>query len=274
MSRLHEILTPGKPLIAAHRGVSGGNIPLNTEAAFQAALLQGAEIIELDVTQCADGELFIFHPGMEKPHLGLPESDCLKHMHSAEVRRLRYLNHDGTATPWGLMTLREALGMLRDKCVVNIDKFQRYPADIARVVREMGMQDQVLVKTDVWEGHFRAVEEVAADLPYIAIVRERDEVSEHLRKRPMRYLGAEVLFSGDDSPVAVPAYTEWMHRNHLLTWVNAIVYDSRTLLTGVHTDDTAITGNPDLGWGWLIDRGFDIIQTDWVAQLRAYRDAR
>lgn len=274
MSRLVEMLTPGQPLIAAHRGISGGNIPPNTEPAFRAALLQGAEIIELDVTQCADGELFIFHPGMEKPHLGLDTPDAIKYMSSAEVRRLRYINHDGTPTPWGLMTLREALELLRDKCVVNIDKFQRYPGDIAYLVRQMRMQDQVLVKTDVWEGHFRAVEEVAPDIPYIAIVRERDEVSEHLRKRNMRYLGAEVLFTQDNSLVAVPEYTEWMHQNHLLTWVNAIVYDSRAVLTAGHSDDRAIAGDPDGGWGWLIDRGFDIIQTDWVTQLRAYMRAR
>ena len=50
------------PLIAAHRGVCGGNIPGNTLEAFEAALAQGAGVIELDVSQSADGELFVFHP--------------------------------------------------------------------------------------------------------------------------------------------------------------------------------------------------------------------
>ena len=56
-------------LIVAHRGVSGGNIPCNTLAAYEVALRQGADMIEIDVEMSADGKLFIFHPGMEPAHL-------------------------------------------------------------------------------------------------------------------------------------------------------------------------------------------------------------
>ena len=48
-------------LIAAHRGVSGGIISFNTRKAFDAALCQGADILETDITASGDGELFIFH---------------------------------------------------------------------------------------------------------------------------------------------------------------------------------------------------------------------
>lgn len=52
-------------LIAAHRGVSGGNIPCNTLAAFDVALRQGADIIECDIAKSTDGKVFVFHPGTE-----------------------------------------------------------------------------------------------------------------------------------------------------------------------------------------------------------------
>lgn len=272
MSKLFELISQGKPLIAAHRGMSGGNIPPNTAPAFLAALAQGAEIIELDVTKSADGELFIFHPGMEKHHLGFDRS--IKTMEAGEIRRLRYINHDGTPTDHGLITLREALELLRDKCVINIDKFERYPALVAPLVRDMGMQDQVLVKSAAAEERFRAVEEAAPDLPYIAIVRERDDVTDMLRSRSIRYLGTEVIFSDDASPLATSAYTAAMHDKGLITWVNAIVYDKDTILCGGHSDDVSIVGRPDHGWGWLIERGYDIIQTDWISQLRDYRSHR
>ena len=45
-------------------------------------------------------------------------------------------------------------------------------------------------------------------------------------------------------------------------------------LAGGHSDDASLTGDPDAGWGWLMDRGFDIIQTDWPGMLRQYMDAR
>ena len=36
----------------------------------------------------------------------------------------------------------------------------------------------------------------------------------------------------------------------------------------------AMPGRMDEGWGWLIDRQFDIIQTDWPLQLRDYMARR
>ncbi|MEQ7124313.1 glycerophosphodiester phosphodiesterase family protein [Actinopolymorpha sp. B11F2] len=47
-------------MIAAHRGASG-DAPENTSAAFEEALAQGADVIELDVRRTADGELVVFH---------------------------------------------------------------------------------------------------------------------------------------------------------------------------------------------------------------------
>ena len=59
----HKIITVG------HRGVFGGNIPCNTLTSYEIALHQGADMIEIDVDKTADGQLVIFHPGMEWPHL-------------------------------------------------------------------------------------------------------------------------------------------------------------------------------------------------------------
>ena len=82
-----------KRLIVAHRGVCGGNIPCNTIAAYEIALRQGADMIEIDVDMSADGKLFIFHPGMESAHLN---QDCnIARMTEAEVRALRFVNGNG-----------------------------------------------------------------------------------------------------------------------------------------------------------------------------------
>lgn len=62
-------------ILCAHRGVWGGNIPCNNTLAFDIALSHGADMIELDVTRSADGELFIFHPGKETRHIG--ENICI-----------------------------------------------------------------------------------------------------------------------------------------------------------------------------------------------------
>ena len=37
-----------------------------------------------------------------------------------------------------------------------------------------------------------------------------------------------------------------------------------------HTCDGLIAGDPEKGWGWLADKNFDIIQTDWTLALRLF----
>ena len=49
-------------IIAAHRGSCAGNIPCNTLAAYEIALKQGADMLEVDVSCSIDGKLFLFHP--------------------------------------------------------------------------------------------------------------------------------------------------------------------------------------------------------------------
>ena len=99
--------------IAAHRGAAGVNIHCNTWVAFEAALAQGADIIELDVSRSADGELFVFHPGMEPAHLGIDTP--LSRMEARGIRNLRYLNEDNTPTQLGISTLDEVFEQLKGR---------------------------------------------------------------------------------------------------------------------------------------------------------------
>ena len=141
-----RLLSEDKVLIAAHRGVAGGNIPCNTLPAFEAALRQGADIIELDVTRSMDGQLFIFHPGKEAVFLRTERS--IERMESREVERLPLMNQDQTPTKYHVPRLEEALKLLRGRCLINLDKFWMWPEEITALVRELGMQDQVLIKTN------------------------------------------------------------------------------------------------------------------------------
>ena len=102
---------PGRVLAAAHRGVSGANIPFNSKTAFAIALAQGADIIELDVARSKDGELFVFHPGMEKPHLHL---DCpLAELTSKEIAQLSFVNQDGVPTSYCVEKFEDIMSILK-----------------------------------------------------------------------------------------------------------------------------------------------------------------
>lgn len=255
-------------LIAAHRGVSGGNIPCNTLAAYEIALRQGADIVEIDVARAKDGTLFVFHPGMEHPHL---RSDKLiAQMTREEVEKLRFVNQDGTETLLGVSLLDDVLELLKGRCYVNIDKFWTAMPEITGAVRRHGMEQEVIVKTSADPKWFDMVEEVAPQLPYMAIISGEDLWTEALLRRRINYIGAEVLFKEESDPVASPAYIQAMHQKGLLLWVNAIVYSYQAVLSAGRSDDASMTGDPANGWGWLADQGFDIVQTDWTLPLRLY----
>ena len=65
-------------------------------------------------------------------------------------------------------------------------------------------------------------------------------------------------------------YIEKMHKLGKKLWINAIVFDHKRVLAGGHTVVLAMIENPDDHWGWMADKKYDIIQTDWPAQLRYY----
>ncbi len=262
-----------RTLITAHRGVTGGNIPGNTLAAFDAALLQGADMIELDVSNSIDGELFVFHPGMEPVFLHM-EDKLLSDIPAAEIRKLRFLNSDATPTQFGVNTFDEALEHLKGRCYINVDKFWNNVDLIVKAIRRHNMMDQILVKTRPNEEVYRYLEENAPDVNYMAILKDHDDQTEQLLKRKLHYVGAEVLFDTEDSEFAAEAYVERMHKAGLLVWVNAIVYNYKTVLTAGHNDDISVSGRMDKGWGWLLDKRYDIIQTDWPMMLKQYINQR
>ena len=266
----HDALS--RTLITAHRGVWGGNIPGNTLASFDIALAQGADMIELDVSNSSDGELFVFHPGMEPVFL---HSDrLLSDMPATEVRKLVFRNADSTPTQFSVNTFDEALEHLKGKCYINVDKFWNNVDSIVKVIRRHNMMDQILVKTSPNEDVYRYLEDNAPDVNYMVILRDRDNQSDLLLKRGLHYVGAEVLFSSEDSELASREYVDRMHQSGLLVWANAIVYNYKDVLTAGHNDDISVVGRMDEGWGWLLDQGYDIIQTDWPLMLKNYINQR
>ncbi|MBE6883618.1 MAG: glycerophosphodiester phosphodiesterase family protein [Ruminococcaceae bacterium] len=251
--------------IVAHRGVSGGNIPCNTLTAYEIALKQGADMIEVDLSTTADGKLVIFHPGMERYHLN--EHVNIAEMPYEEVKKLRYCNYDRCPTQFGIVPFDDILETFKGRCYINIDKFWGNPVGIYNAVKQHNMQEQILVKSALSDQVLDVLTEVAPELPFIPIVSESHPQHQELMKKMINYVGAEVLFAKDDSVLASEEFIDGMHRDGKLVWVNSIIYNHKAQLSGEHSDDTAFTESFEYGWGWLANRGFDIIQTDWPLML-------
>ena len=257
-----------KIIVVAHRGVFGGNIPCNTIASYDIALKQGADMLEVDVEMSRDGKLYIFHPGMEPHHLYHMES--IRRLDSEEISRLRYVNYDRTYTQFTLNTFDEILEHYKGKCYINVDKFWGHPKEIYEAIKRHGMLDQILVKSNPSEKVIKVLEEVAPELSFMPIVSRTHPLHEMLKNSSINYIGAEVLFDTDEDEVATPAFIDRMHKDGKLVWGNAIIYNYKAQLSAGHSDDTSLTDDPDKGWGWLANRGFDFIQTDWTGMMVDY----
>ena len=254
--------------IVAHRGTPGGNIPCNTIASYEIALAQGADMIEVDVDMTKDGVLILFHPGHESISINTP---CNLHdMTWNEVSKLSLINMDRTDTQFGICRFDDFLEHFKGRCFINVDKFWGHPKEISEAIKAHGMMDQVLVKAPVTKEVLTILETLAPDVAFMPVVKGAHPFHEELIKRNIHYVGVEVLFDDERAEVASPEFIARMHRDGKLVWVNSIIYNVKRQLAAGHSDDTALTESTDKGWGWLVDRGFDIIQTDWPIMLIHY----
>ena len=262
----------GSPFLVAHRGVCGANIPCNTLAAFKIALDQGADVIELDVSISKDGEYFVFHPGTEPVFLKCGK--YIKDMTSDEVKALRLLNQDEAPTSYAIPTLAEAFDFLKDKVYINVDKFWTDVKGISEVIRRCGVEKQVIVKTFTDQKALDDVIKYAPDFMFIPLVNGADSVTEELIAKGVNVIGAEILFKSESDEVISDEYIEKMHKKELMLWANPIIYNEKAVISAYHTDDISLTDSPDKGWGWLIDKKVDFIQTDWLLPLKYYIESR
>ena len=254
--------------VVAHRGAAGSNIPCNTIPAFDIALKGGASILEMDLFKSTDGKIFIFHTGKEPYQLN--KNIDLTKLDSEEIKKLRLINVDFNPTQWGINSFDDVLEHFKGRCILNLDRIGDCIPDVINVVERHNMKDQVLLKHAPIPSVLKIIEDVAPDYMFMPIYMEEDNASEIIEKMNINYIGAELVFKTEESPVIQPEYIESMKKRGKTLWGNVVLYNYKIPLSAGHTDDVSMIDDPDKGWGWLVDHGFDIIQTDWTYQCCKY----
>ena len=258
----------GSPFLVAHRGVCGANVPCNTIAAYKIALTQGADVVEIDVTKSKDGQFYVFHPGME--HVFLRSDRPISEMDSSEVDAMFLVNQDSVRTSYKVPKLAEVLALLKDKVYINVDKFWIDVEGISNEIRKAGVEKQVIVKTHVDEKSLENVKKYAPDFMFVPLVWGKDNITDKLKEDGINVIGAEVLFGKEEDDCISDEYIKSMHEKGRLIWVNSIIYNEADVISAHRTDDISLYDHPDKGWGWLLDKNVDFIQTDWLLMLKNY----
>ena len=187
-----------------------------------------------------------------------------------EIKKLRLINVDFNPTQWGINSFDDVLEHFKGRCILNLDRIGDCIPDVINVVKRHNMKEQILLKHAPIPSVLKIIEDVAPDYMFMPIYMEEDNASEIIEKMNINYIGAELVFKTEESPVIQPEYIESMKKRGKTLWGNAVLYNYKIPLSAGHTDDVSMIDDPDKGWGWLVDHGFDIIQTDWTYQCCKY----
>lgn len=286
-------------MVVAHRAgwkEDGKTVrPENSKAAIDNAVAIGVELVELDVRRSRDGALVVMHD---------PTLDRTTTCHGAvsdhtlqELRRCRLkVEASGKASVEPVPTLEEMLAHARGRILVNVDN-KLEPEDlpdIVAVARRLGMADGIVVKAPIWNEErlvrTKAVlDRIGNDVLFMPIladdaVREASFIERvdrqvaapaaelvvwHKDATPAPTADGGVLFSAQARAVAI--------RNNTHLWINTYPITDRPegMVAGGRGDGLAMSGGrPEEVYGFWLDRGVTIIQTDEPKALIGWLERR
>lgn len=275
---LNQKLEEKKCLIAAHRGSWHGNIIQNTIPAYIAAIKMGADMVECDLEISTDGKLFSFHGHHEPDVLGTTKPITL--MSAAQIKDITPHNCVTLISDIRLNTLEEILEFLPEGVMLNIDRaWDKYPQVLEVLDRYPKAQTHVLLKAPVKEKQaLEALQQHPIKYMFMPICNTMVDVEAALTYQNVNVVGAELIAATPQDELYQDEVIAGIHAKGLFCWVNALSlgdyghdYMPRKSLFGDLTDDVSVIQDPALGWGKLMEKKIDIIQTDWPAILYQYR---
>ncbi len=256
-------------LIAAHQGLGGGNIVLNTPNAMENAIRFGADILEIDVSRSFDGEYFVFHQDLEPRHLKVMKR--IDQMTAAQIKELFLWNNAMVESIFRVSTFDEMMAIFKGREVlINVDKCDLLDGELFDKLASYGMEDQLIIKGKSERGFLDTVANHGTDFMFMPLVNNKEDVDLALSLDGLNVVGFEVIFSDISQPHVQKAYLESLKNKGYFLWVNAISLGKRFCLSADIDDDLSMLDHPDKGWGKLISMGFNVLQTDWTPMLNDY----
>ncbi|WP_277631281.1 ElyC/SanA/YdcF family protein [Atopococcus tabaci] len=257
-------------LIMSHRGFWGGNIIENTIESSLLAFKAGADIVEVDVCRTADHQYYLFHDGGE-PRL-LSRTENFHELTSAEVDAIEVKNSLGTNSGYKVNKLHEFLNWLPEHGLVNLDRSWKYWEDpeFFRILEESGKSGQLVLKSPVKKEYLESFSKNGAGFLYIPIVKDKAELDVLLMYPDIHVIGVELVVPDLDSDLLDRRLINQLHQMNLFVVANAEKLGSSFRLFGGLDDDAALFDESK--WALFLEKGVDVIQTDWPNFLSDYRE--
>jgi glycerophosphoryl diester phosphodiesterase len=255
-------------MVASHRG-DWRNAPENSIQAIKNCISMEVDIVEIDVQMTKDSVLVLMHDKtLDRTTSGT--GNIMEWTYDS-LKTLNLRNGLRRVTRHKIPTLEEAMTVTKGRILVNLDKAADYMDLAYKVLVKTGTVDQVILKggknlAQVKEQYGSLLDKIM----YMPVIAENHPRLEEFiggflnEQKPVAF---EVIYRSDDSPMFpmiknIKSEGSWV-------WVNTL-WES---LCGKHDDDRAVD-NPDGSWGWVIERGANIIQTDRPQLLIDYLNSK
>ena len=274
-SLLNKRLEEKKVLIAVHRGCGCGNIIENTIPAYIAALQMNADMFECDLIASTDGIVYAFHDGYEMRLLRKRRN--IKTYSSKEIDSFEYRNIIEEPANYHVEKFEAVLQHFNNGELFNIDRaWDILPLVVKLLEKYPHAVKQAIVKTPIKKEYLEFLENCPTKVMYMPIANNMEDIKKVLSYKNINTVGIEMIAKKAEDELFQDENIQWVKEQGLYCWVNAITlggtkeYD----LFGGLDDDAAIKADPEKSWGNLIDKGIDVMQTDWPSIMSAFRDNR
>lgn len=247
-------------LVASHRG-DWQTFPENTLPAIQKCIELGVEIVEIDVRKTGDGKMVVIHDSdLERTTNGTGK---VNQRTLSYIQDLKTKDKYGNLTKYGVPTLEEVMLLAKGKTLVMIDKANDFFPEVLKVFIETKTIDHALfiepypcaeAKKEMGEFLFEYAH-------YVPRIKESIEDIQRFQNSfsTSTIAAFEYRFSTENSEVL--NFIKDANR----VWVTTI---SAEMCAG--HDDALAQNDVDAAWGWCVQRGANILLTDYPSEMIQY----
>lgn len=264
-------------MVVAHRAC-WQNAPENSVAAINACIGVDVDMIEIDIRKTKDNQLVIMHDvSVDRTTNG---TGLVSELTLSEIQGLTLKDTSGEGQPLTDQhppSLREALQAIKGKVLVNLDLKESLFEDAFAIVEELDMADQILMKMNAGaESDQLKQASFVGKVNFMPIMFECDPFYEVYCEntlstavddyRDFDPVAFEVIFQND---IYITEAIKAVQGEGARLWVNTLFEKH-----AAGRVDADALDDPDAIWGEVVDLGFNIIQTDYPAELITYLEGR
>lgn len=265
VNRIHDGGRSKSVMIFAHRG-NWRSLAENSLHSYQECIDAGLDGIEVDIQMSKDSVLMVMHDETldrtTSGHGKLSNYTC------AQLKELSLLSPIGVWTKQKIPTFEEVLIMCKDKILIQVDKWKPYAREISRLAHKHNCERQLIIRsTDTHKVFKEKYGSLFDKFIVIPVLVCRDDAKDHskLLDFTTNYDSPVISFSFTRENFTTLEKIPKLKKQGYRIWLNSL-WDE---MNAGHSDELALT-DKEASYGWLIQRGADIIFTDQPMLLLDY----